>query len=496
MSAAGPYEPTAESLSRHTVPEWYAGAKLGLMIHWGPYSVPGWAERSGNIQDLWAKKGPAYQFRHNPYAEWYRNTIQIAGSGAQRHHHETYGRDYPYEEFGRQFGAASAKADFSAWAELFARAGARYAVLTAKHMDGYPLWPSRHANPRAPSYHSKRDLVGDWAEAVRARGLKMGLYYCGGYDGLFNGTVIRDPLTAMTAIPQGQEFSAHAEGQLTELIERYEPSVLWNDIAYPAGADVRELLALYYNTVADGAVNDRWAQVRLPRSRIGKAALAATLRMVSLLWPVLPASWRRLKMLPAAHCDFITPEYEVRHDISGRKWEAVRGIGHSFGINRAEREEDLLSVEELVRLLADVVSKNGNLLLGIAPEPDGRFPEMQTRRLLALGDWLVVNGEAIYGSRPWVRAEGTTLGGPPVRFTRNDEAVFAIVMGTPSGTRLRVEGIVAGEGATVGLLGSDGALAWERDGDALAVTLPGAMPSSPAHTLRISPAASVALSTA
>src|SRR3990172_5814133 len=124
----------------------------------------------------------------------------------------------------------------------------------------------------------------------------------------------------------------------------------------------------------------------------------------------------------------------------GRKWEAVRGIGHSFGINRAEREEDLLSVDELVRLLADVVSKNGNLLLGIAPEPDGRFPEMQTRRLSALGDWLAVNGEAIYDSRPWVRAEGTTLDGLPVRFTRNDEAVFAIVMGMPVGMRLRIEG--------------------------------------------------------
>ncbi len=495
MSAAGPYEPTAESLNRHAVPEWYAGAKLGLMVHWGPYSVPGWAERSGNIQEMWSRKGPAYQFRHNPYAEWYRNTIQIPGSGAQRHHDETYGRDFPYLEFGRQFAEASATADFSAWAELFARAGARYAVLTAKHMDGYLLWPSRHADPQLPAYQSPRDLVRDFTEAVRARGLKLGLYYCGGYDGLFNSTVIRDPLTAIAAIPQSREYAEYAVAQLTELIERYQPSVLWNDIAYPEKADVREILALYYNTVADGAANDRWAQVRLPRGRIGKAALAAVLRSVALLWPVLPASWRRLKMLPAAHSDFITPEYETRHDISDRKWEAVRGIGHSFGINRAEREEDLLSVDELVRLLADVVSKNGNLLLGIAPEPDGRFPEMQTRRLSALGDWLAVNGEAIYASRPWVRAEGTTLDGLPVRFTRSDEAVFAIVMGAPSGTCLRLEGIGAGEGATVSLLGRDGALAWERAGDALAITLPDALPPSPAHVLRISPAASVALST-
>ena len=78
------------------------------MIHWGPYSVPGWAERSGDIQGLWAEKGAAYQFKHTPYAEWYENTIRIDGSGAQQHHIATYGRDFRYEKFGAQFTAASA----------------------------------------------------------------------------------------------------------------------------------------------------------------------------------------------------------------------------------------------------------------------------------------------------------------------------------------------------------------------------------------------------
>jgi alpha-L-fucosidase len=132
-----PYEPTAESLRRNTAPAWLAGAKLELMIHWWPYSVPGRAERSGNIQNLWSQKGPAYQFKHSPYAESCRNTMQIAGSSARWHYFETYGRDFAYETFGPLFAAASAKADFSAWADLFARAAARYAVLTAKHMEGY-----------------------------------------------------------------------------------------------------------------------------------------------------------------------------------------------------------------------------------------------------------------------------------------------------------------------------------------------------------------------
>jgi alpha-L-fucosidase len=483
------YEPTAASLRRHAVPAWFDGAKFGLMIHWGPYSVPGWAERSGNIQELWAEKGAAYQFKHNPYAEWYRNTIQIAGSDAQRRHVETYGRDFSYENLGAQFAEASAKTDFSTWADLFARAGARYAVLTAKHMDGYVLWPSRHPNPHNPSYQSERDLVGDLTRAVRARGLKMGLYYCSGYDGLFNATVIRDLLTAVTAIPQSREYADYATAHLTELIERYHPSVLWNDIAYPAAADARKLFAFYYNTVPDGVVNDRWAQVRLPRSRIGRALFAGLMRTVSLLWPVLPRSWRRLQMLPAPHFDYKTPEYEVRNDISKRKWETARGIGHSFGINRAELEEDMLSSEELVRLLADIVSKNGNLLLGIAPEPDGTFPESQTRRLADLGDWLAVNGEAIYDTRPWARAEGRTSDGVPVRFTCNDNAVFAIVLGTPPATRVIIEGLHPDESARASLLGSDEPLTWEPSERGMVIALPDSLPASPAHAFRISPAA-------
>ena len=490
MATHVPYDATAESLSRHAVPEWFAGAKLGLMIHWGPYSVPGWAERSGNIQDLWAKNGPAYHFKHNPYAEWYRNTIQIPGSTGQRHHIETYGRDFPYENFESQFAEGSAKTDFSAWADLFAPAGARYAVLAAKHMDGYLLWPSRHANPHRPSYQSKRDLVGDLTQAVRARGLKMGLYYCGGYDSFFNATVIHDLLTAVTAIPQSREYAHYVTAQLTELIERYQPSVLWNDIAYPAGADANELIAFYYNTVADGVVNDRWAKGRLPQGRMGKTLFASLLRTVSVLWPVLPRSWRRMQMLPAAHSDFVTPEYEVRHEISERKWEAVRGLGHSFGINHAELEEDMLSSGELVRLLADVVSKNGNLLLGIAPEPDGAFSEPQTRRLAELGDWLAVNGEAIYDTRPWVRAEGRTLDGVPVRFTSNDDAVFALLLGTPSQARVVIEGLHGGEHTRVNLLGCAERLTWEPSERGMVITLPGSLGSSPAHALRVSPARS------
>jgi alpha-L-fucosidase len=215
------------------------------------------------------------------------------------------------------------------------------------------------------------------------------------------------------------------------------------------------------------------------------------LRVAALLWPVLPQSWRRMQMLPAAHADYTTPEYDVRSDISDRKWESVRGIGHSFGYNREEREEDLPSGDQLIRLLADIVSKNGNLLLGIGPTPEGEFPDTQTRRLIELGDWLVMNGEAIYGTRPWIRAEGQTDGGVPVRFTRTDDAVFAILLGRPAGAQVVIEDLRAAADVQTSLLGRTGPLRTQQADRGLMLSWPDSAPASPAYVVRISPATSV-----
>jgi alpha-L-fucosidase len=480
------YEPTSESLRQRPLPDWFDRAKFGLLIHWGPYSVPAWAERSGIVQELWSKKGPAYFLKHNPYAEWYLNTMEIPGSGTQRHHRETYGPHVSYDEFIPQFNAEAAQADFSAWAELFARAGARYVVLTTKHHDGFVLWPSHQPNPHKPHYRADRDIVGDVTDAVRARGLKMGLYYSGGYDKTFNTTVIRSLLTAVTAIPQSRQYADYCNAHVMELIERYRPSVLWNDIAYPADAGLRELFAFYYNSVPDGLVNDRWTQFRMPKG-LRRALLVAAIRGVSLAWPLLPASWRRLQMQARSHHDFSTPEYEVYDSAREKKWEAVRGMGYSFGNNRTERDEDMLSSDELVRMLVDVVSKNGNLLLGIAPETGGAYPETQTRRLLAIGEWLAVNGEAIYDTTPWVQAEGRTADGVPVRYTHSDGALYAVLLSAPSGTQLMIAGLTAAEGAEVRLLGRQQPLAWERQAGGLLITLPQPLAPSPAYAFRISP---------
>ena len=154
------YEGTWESLRTHRVPVWYDDAKLGVFIHWGLYSVPGWAPRVPDIQELLVKDGPKRMLRENPYAEWYLNTMQLKGSPTQLHHDEVYGDDYPYDNFVRTFNDASAGADLEAMADICRCAGARYVVLTTKHHDGFALWPSGIAHPTKGRYHASRDLVG------------------------------------------------------------------------------------------------------------------------------------------------------------------------------------------------------------------------------------------------------------------------------------------------------------------------------------------------
>ena len=136
--------------------------------------------------------------------------------------------------------------------------------------------------------------------------------------------------------------------------------------------------------------------------------------LVQLLWPLIPAQRKRLTFARPRHCDFRTPEYEMVHTRSEQKWELARGVGHSFGANRYERPEDIVSATELIQLFCDVVAKNGNLLIGVGPRPDGTIPESQQAPLLGLGAWLGTNGEAVYGSRPWAIAESEAVDGDAV----------------------------------------------------------------------------------
>jgi alpha-L-fucosidase len=437
------------------LPAWFASAKLGIFIHWGPYSVPAYAPVASEF-DL-----ERLSFAKNPYAEWYRNSMRIEGSPTRAHHLARYGADFPYERFAASFDSGILGWDPLGWADLFRRAHARYAVLTTKHHDGFLLWPSAHRNPKAPDYVASRDLVGELTAAVRSRGLRMGLYYSGGLDWLWHDVVIDSPPALLAAIPRDPAYVAYASAHWRELALRYRPCSMWNDIGFPG--DESNLLSLfehYYRNVPDGVINDRF---RLAPGPDGPA--------------------------PTVHCDFRTPEYRTVREIRPKKWELCRGIGSSFGYNACETDADYLSPARLVCLLADVVSKNGNLLLDVGPTAAGEIPEPQRVRLEALGAWLDVNGAAIFDTEPWTRAEGRTACGTPVRFTRRGDSLYAIVLGSPPGRSVVLEGVTLASCAPRALrLGDDAPIEVRAQGTDTALALREPLPGALAHVFEIGPA--------
>ncbi len=452
--------PTTASFGDRPIPSWYDDAKLGIFVHWGIYSVPAWAPKPVSTEDPDQASFPS--FAMNPYAEWYQNTLGIEGSATQRHHAETYGADFPYRRFAEEFNREITVWKPAEWAELFASAGAGYVVLTTKHHDGFLLWPSEHRNPKAPDFIASRDLVGELTDAVRSRGLRMGFYYSGGIDWLTHDQVIAVPKDFVRAVPPGEAYREYATRHWKELIDLHAPCSMWNDIAFPGPVEkIEELFAYYYERVPDGVVNDRWRMALGPKG----------------LEPSLPHDVR-------------TPEYQTVAEITEKKWESVRGIGNSFAWNREEGPDDYLSAKQLVHSFIDIVSKNGNLLINVGPRADGSIPEIQAERLRALGTWLDGAGDAIYGTRPWIRAEGRTTDGNPVRFTARGDALHAIVFDATPASELVIEGLegVALDG--VELLGSDAPLQWSQEGARLRLALPARLPTEHAVALRLQQPAS------
>ena len=233
---------------------------------------------------------------------------------------------------------------------------------------------------------------------------------------------------------------------MRELIRKYQPSVLWNDIDYPKSGHALEIIAEYYNAIPDGVVDDRFG---------------------------------------VKHSDFSSPEYETLSKISAKKWEECRGLGRSFGYNRAEGEANTIKKDDLIYLLVDIVSKNGNLLLDVGPKADGTIPTVQLDRLKALGAWLDMNGEGIYGTRPWKRAEGDTADGVKVRFTQKDGAVYAFLLGEPKGKTVTIRDVTLKAGTPVTMLGTAGNLKWTQKGSDVEVELPASLPGKYAYGVKM-----------
>ena len=458
------FEHTIESVRSHEVPDWYMNAKLGIFVHWGLYSVPAWAPHGGDIGEVFESGDMSDWFRNNSYAEWYLNTLKFADSPTRAYHNRHYGADFAYDDFADEFNRAVANWEAREMAALFKQAQARYVVLTSKHHDGFLLWNSDIPCPQKPDYLCQRDLVGDLTTAVRDQGMKMALYYSGGLDWSWNETRVSDIRDVWGTIVQDPAFVEYSVAHWKELIDRYQPSVMWNDIGYPKAADLGELFAYYYNSVPDGVINDRFTQSR----------------------DQVPTAGEPMSPPRGPHYDFITPEYATFDDIQALKWECCRGIGHSFGYNRDEGDERLLAEDELIHMFVDVVSKNGNLLLNVGPRADGSIPENQAGRLRALGSWLARNGEAIFDTRPWKRAVGKTSQGLDLRFTATDEACYVTLLGNPSESEIAIEGLEAPDGARLQLLGDEVELTWRQSGADLRVQLPENLPLAPAHSLKIS----------
>jgi alpha-L-fucosidase len=445
-------------MTERPTPAWYGDAKLGIFVHWGLYSVPGWATTTGTLDDVPSRLGWKVWFRNNAYAEWYANTLKIPGSPTEAYHREHYG-SASYNDFVPAFNEAIQAWEPAEWGELFKGAGARYVVITTKHHDGFRLWPSRVPHPTLGDFHASRDIVGELAGAARNAGLRFGTYYSGGLDWSVNPDPIEDIPDLGRTVIQDPAYVAYADAHWRELIDRYDTTILWNDIAYPRNSELETIVADFYQRTPDGLVNDRFQDIAPDGS---------------------------IKKLTAP--DLLTPEYTSFDNIRTEKWETNRGIGYSFGYNHAEDEANFIPIETLIHLFVDIVSKNGNMLLNIGPRADGSIQDGQFSRVHALGAWLATNGDAIYGTRPWEVAEGTTDQGIDLRFTRKDDALYAILLGQPQPGPLVLNCLRGAQGMTACLVGAQTDLRAESRSDGISVSIPDGLPTAPAHALRLQPA--------
>ncbi len=416
------YQPTWESLESRPVPQWYTDAKFGIFIHWGLYSVPAWATNSN-----------ADGFGSN-YAEWYwerlNNTKLKIHKEFVDFQNRVYGPNFKYPDFAPLFKAELF--DPAKWAQIFKNAGAQYVVLTSKHHDGFALWPSRESwNWNAVDAGPHRDLAGDLSKAVKDAGLHMGFYYSlyEWYNPLYKTDIAK-------------YVDQHMLPQLKDLVNRYQPDVIWADGDWDHSDTVwksRSFIHWLYNEspVKNTVVtNDRWGTGN------------------------------------KHYGTFNSTEYGKGSAGLHKPWEECRGIGESFGFNRNENLEQYQSSQSLVHMLIDIVSRGGNLLLNIGPAADGTIPVIMQQRLKDIGDWLNVNGDAIYGTTAWVAAPKQT--DSTIRFTRKGNTLYAIA--TTWKDALTVKGVR--KASRIRLLGAPGTVNFRSAAGGITIQAPQVTPAN------------------
>ncbi len=440
------YEPNWASLDSRPIPPWFEDAKFGIFIHWGVYSVPAWIR---------VREG-----KYASYAEWYEARVMGELKEDEDFHEKHFGKDFEYRDFAPLFKAELFDPDF--WAEMFAESGAKYVVLTSKHHDGFCLWPTKSkykVNWNSWNVGPRRDLVGDLTRAVREKGLRMGLYYSmiewetSLTHRTPSGRYIAKAMMDKYGIPQDKYVNDHVLPQLRELVTTYQPALIFSDGGEWDGSETywktKEFLAWLYNEAPnknDVVVNDRWA-----------------------------------KGMPGKHGDYFSSEYQDTDAVgTTHPWEESRGMGRSYGFNRAENIDHYQTSRELIHELIEIISRGGNLLLNVGPTADGRIPVIMQQRLRDIGRWLKINGEAIYGTRAWKKSSTDGIKSS-IFFTRNGKDLYVICTQWPE-SRIQISGIGNKNNVLVHLLGFEKSIQWSLEGGNVIITPPQMYPSEvPSH---------------
>ena len=473
LAAAPPpvYQPTWDSLATHQNPQWLQDAKFGIYAHWGVYSVPAYEH------EWYAKR----MYDPNPPRSTYE------------HHRKTYGTQdkFGYKDFVPMFKAEKFNPD--EWAEVIRQSGARYAGIAVMHHDGFALWASKANRWNATNMGPHRDLYGDLVKALRAKGLKTIAtehhmrtfnWYLPAKPFLEEARKMKfdlfDPRYAdlywNEFTSTREQFIAQWKAKLMEIIDNYRPDVLWFDGGEFQTPDV----AQYVMSVLAHYYNQGGAQVDVLNK------FAGTMKFN------FPREFGMLTF----------EDGRDRPAEVDRAWIDDESIG--FGSWGYVEGLKLRGVEEVVKGFVDRVSRGGGLLLSLSPMANGEIPPDQRKFLLDFGQWLKVNGEAIYGTRPWkVHAEGSTdklivkraahtgwtferCDASDIRFTSKGDQLYAITLGWPRDGRLTIKTLAPATGTvtSVALLGS-GAVKYSQSPEGLTLSLPAQRPGKYAYAFRI-----------
>jgi len=463
----GKYKPTWASLKNHPTPEWFDDAKLGIFVHWGVYSVPGYKTE-------WY---PRLMYREG-------DRFYDEGKTIYQYHRNTYG---PQSEFGYKAFIPKFKAkkwDPDRWAKLFGEVGAGYVLMPAEHHDGFAMWDSDLTDWNAVERGPERDIIGDLADAVRKRGMKFAPTYHRGYhwyyynhkdkydtgdpaySGLYGASHPDcDPLSEEDhpCDPPSEEWLKTWRNRWFEIMDKYKPDMMWLDFGWGTHKAyfpyAKEMMARFYNA------EEKW----------GKDVVVNNKTIAEVIKPGIPEDVG----------DYVSSDHRDEPEITERKWAKPTTLAgdHSWGYNRIAKPEDFKTVNSLVDMIVDVVSKNGNVMLNVGPKSSGVIPEIQKERLRGVGEWLDVNGEAIFGTDYW-----KTFGTDNIRFTRTGDRVLYVTVLEWPGDQVLVEPLsdwTAEDVSSVRMLGSDEDLSWSFGNRGLTLKTPSEKPCKHAFVFKI-----------